>query len=349
MAERLFLRDYDYDLPSELIAQYPSSSRGHDRLLCLSNDEMTHIEFGHVYDLLEPGDLLVLNNTKVIKARLQGTKDTGGACEILIERVIANSDELEAMCLVRSSKPLINGRFIMIADHKVLCLDRTEQFYRLKFPFRVLDFLETFGQVPIPPYLERGQVKVDESRYQTVYGKRDGAVAAPTAGLHFTEKLLNQLQDKGVGLAELTLHVGAGTFQPVRSENIEEHTMHKEWFEISDETARLISNAKESGSRVIAVGTTVVRALESAAKIGQLGRSGVCGETNLFIKPGFQFKVVDCIITNFHLPKSTLLIMICAFAGYDRVMHAYLSAIEEGYQFFSYGDAMWLDRAPCTS
>ncbi len=347
MTYQLSLEAYDYDLPLDLVAQYPSVSRGKDRLLCVAENELKHLEFNEISKKFRVGDLVVLNNTKVIKARLRGTKDSGGACEILVERIIDNTNGLEANCQVRVSKPLRDGRNLLVGGQKILSLGRVDQFYRLKFPNKVVDFLESYGEMPIPPYLEREEIKIDESRYQTIYGKHDGAIAAPTAGLHITETLLDQLRERGVGIAELTLHVGAGTFQPIRAENIENHRMHSEWYEIPEETASLIRSTKRSGARVVAIGTTVVRALESAALNAEINGARLSGETRLFIKPGFEFRIVDCLVTNFHLPKSTLLIMVCAFAGYHRVMKAYRSAIEESYQFFSYGDAMWLDRDSC--
>lgn len=347
MTQKMSLQAYDYDLPLDLIAQYPSESRGEDRLLCVSENKVKHLQFDNVSTQLRAGDLVVLNNTKVIKARLKGAKDSGGSCDILVERIIDKTNGLEANCQVRVSKPLREGRYVLVSGQKVFSLGRVGQFYRLKFPIKVVDFLESFGEMPIPPYLERKEVRVDESRYQTIYGKYDGAVAAPTAGLHVTEELLDQLREKGIRIAELTLHVGAGTFQPVRAENIERHIMHEEWYEIPEATVSLVRSTKEAGARVVAIGTTVVRALESAAQSGTFNDDSLSGETSLFIKPGFRFRIVDCLVTNFHLPKSSLLIMVCAFAGYERVMDAYRSAIEEGYQFFSYGDAMWLDKDPC--
>ena len=347
MTHKLSLESYDYDLPQGLVAQYPSASRGKDRLLCVSEDSLRHQEFGDISMQLSPGDLIVLNNTKVIKARLRGTKDSGGTCEILVERIIENTNGLEANCQVRVSKSLREGRYLLVGGKKIMSMGRVDEFYRLKFPIKVIDFLETYGEMPIPPYLERGEIEIDESRYQTIYSKHHGAVAAPTAGLHITETLLDQLQEKGIQIAELTLHVGAGTFQPVRAENIGGHVMHKEMYEIPEETASLIRSTKQTGARVVAIGTTVVRALESAAQNDVFEGACLSGETSLFIKPGFQFKVVDSLVTNFHLPKSSLLIMVCTFAGYDRVMKAYRSAIKERYQFFSYGDAMWLDKDPC--
>ncbi len=349
MTQNLSLESYDYELPQDLVAQYPSLSRGKDRLLCVSENNLKHQEFADISMQLSAGDLIVLNNTKVIKARLRGTKDSGGTCEILVERIIDNSNGFEADCQVRVSKPIRDGRYLLVGGEKIISMGRVDEFYRLKFPIKVIDFLETYGEMPIPPYLERGEIEIDESRYQTIYGKHHGAIAAPTAGLHITETLMDELREKGIQIAELTLHVGSGTFQPVRAENIVQHRMHKEVYEIPEETASVIRSTKQAGARVVAVGTTVVRALESAARDGVFEGAYLSGETSLFIRPGFDFKIVDSLVTNFHLPKSSLLIMVCAFAGYDRVMNAYRSAIKEGYQFFSYGDAMWLDKDPCMS
>ena len=346
MRKELGLSAYDYKLPSGLIAQYPSKARGEDRLLSLRNSSLSHLQFKDISDLLNPGDLLILNNTKVIRARLQGQKDSGGACEIIVERV---TEDNEALCLVRASKPIKDGSSINVQGQKITSKGREGQFYKLIFPIPVLGFLDVHGEIPIPTYLGRSQEEIDFSRYQTIYSKTPGAVAAPTAGLHITHDLLEKLGLTGVQVAEITLHVGVGTFQPIRSKNIEDHRMHSEKYEISEATSSLILETKARGAKVVAVGTTVVRALESAAQNSNAQELATSGETELFIKPGFEFKIVDSLITNFHLPKSTLLLMICAFAGYERVMNAYRVAVENDYRFYSYGDAMWLEKFPCSS
>lgn len=299
-----------------------------------------HLGFQQFPDLLKPGDLLVVNDTRVIKARLVGHKDSGGQAEVLIERIV---DETKALCQVRVSKALKPGRRIRVGDAELEVLGRSGDFYRLGFPSDVLAFLEDRGETPLPPYIQRGAEPVDAHRYQTVYGKRPGAVAAPTAGLHFTEDLLEQVRGRGVDIAEVTLHVGAGTFQPVRVDDVSQHRMHAERYEINGSAARALSECRARGGRVIAVGTTVVRTLESAVGEGGDVQAGQ-GETDLFITPGFRFRAVDALLTNFHLPQSTLLMLVCAFAGHERVMAAYAEAVSAGYRFFSYGDACFMER-----
>ena len=350
MQEKTKLSDFDFVLPDELIAQYPSESRGKERLLRVSSAGLEHYQFDDISKLIGEGDLIVLNNTKVLKARLKGLKDSGGSCEIMVERILGDFEQSrEALCQIRASKPIKMGRNLLVGGHKVHCSSREKEFYVLKFPVSVGDFLETFGEIPIPPYLGRSQSSIDQSRYQTVYGKHPGAVAAPTAGLHITEELLEEIKEKGVKVAELTLHIGAGTFQPIRSENIEDHQMHRERYEIPKETADQIHSTKSDGGRVVAVGTTVVRALESAATDGVLDEQKLNGDTSLFITPGFEFQIVDCMVTNFHLPRSSLLLMVAAFVGQKRVLQAYKEAVKEGYRFFSYGDASWLEKNSCSN
>lgn len=339
------LNDFLYDLPERLIAQYPSDERTASRLLQLTDDGAVHGQFMDITRLLRAGDLLVVNNTKVVKARLLATKDTGGQAEVLLERVL---DEHNALCQVRVSKPLKTDRRLTVDGVELTCVGREGQFYHLRCDQPFLELLERCGHVPLPPYIVRDSESLDtgldQERYQTVYGRVPGAVAAPTAGLHFSKNLLERLSGAGIGLAEVTLHVGAGTFQPVRSD-IATHEMHREVYHIDAEAAQRIAATKAQGGRVVAVGTTVVRTLESAALAGQGKVCPTQAETRLFIKPGFQFQVVDAMVTNFHLPSSTLLMLVCAFAGYEAVMSAYQQAVAEDYRFFSYGDAMWLEHS----
>ena len=350
MKKKTKLSDFDFVLPDELIAQYPSETRGKERLLRVSLAGLEHYQFEDILKLIGEDDLIVLNNTKVLKARLKGLKDSGGSCEIMVERILGDFEQSrEAHCQIRASKPIKTGRSILINGYKVHCIGREKEFYLLEFPLNVGEFLESFGEIPIPPYLGRDQSSIDHSRYQTVYGKHLGAVAAPTAGLHITEELLEEIKEKGVKVVELTLHIGAGTFQAIRTENIKEHQMHREWYEIPKETADQIHSTKARGGRVVAVGTTVVRALESAAVDGVLDQQKLNGDTSLFITPGFEFQIVDCMVTNFHLPRSSLLLMVAAFAGQKRVLHAYEEAVKEGYRFFSYGDASWLEKNSCSN
>jgi S-adenosylmethionine:tRNA ribosyltransferase-isomerase len=336
-------QDFYYDLPETLIAQQPTASRDGSRLLVVSGDQLHDAQFTELPNLLMTNDLLVVNDTRVLKARLKARKDSGGQAEVLLERLI---DEQTALCQVRVSKPLRPGRALLVGSHRLESLGREGQFYRLHFDAPVLDVLEAYGSVPLPPYIEReegGPDAVDEERYQTVWSASPGAVAAPTAGLHFTETLLAEIAALGVRRVPLTLHVGAGTFQPVRVSNLKEHQMHTERFQIDQACAQAVAETRAAGGRVIAVGTTVVRALESAARADGSLEPG-SGETALFITPGYRFKVVDALITNFHLPESTLLMLVSAFAGYERVMAAYRHAVAARYRFFSYGDAMFLSR-----
>ena len=338
------LSDYDFDLPPELIAQFPLADRTASRLLHVTDSVLEDLHFTNVLDLLRPGDLLVMNNTKVIKARLKGHKETGGAVEFMIERV---TGEYTALSMLRASKtPKEGGRlFAENADGETAAATvtgRQGEFFMLKFDDPVLGVLDKFGKVPLPPYIEREAKEEDAGRYQTVYAKYPGAVAAPTAGLHFTEELLQQLRGKGVEETFVTLHVGAGTFQPVREENLETHEMHSEWLTVPEETAQMVNRAKKEGRRVISVGSTSLRALESAAVAPGVIKSGAM-DTKLFIAPGYHFDVIDVMITNFHLPKSTLVMLVSAIVGRDRVMEAYRHAVAEKYRFFSYGDACFFE------
>jgi S-adenosylmethionine:tRNA ribosyltransferase-isomerase len=341
-SERSYVRDdFHYELPDAQIAQYPTQRRDASRLLALDGDAMLDLQFTNLPELLQPGDLLVVNDTRVLKARLEAVKDSGGRAEVLLERIL---DERTALCQVRVSKPLRPGRSLVIGDRRLTALGREDQFYRLSFDAPVLDVLEAHGSVPLPPYIERGAVAEDEERYQTVWSATPGAVAAPTAGLHFTEALLGEIEARGVRRAAVTLHVGAGTFQPVRVRDLSEHRMHSEYYEVGPETAAAIRETRAAGGRVVAVGTTVVRALESRAADATEFEAG-SGDTALFITPGYRFRVVDALITNFHLPESTLLMLVTAFGGYDRAMEAYRHAVRAGYRFFSYGDAMFITAA----
>lgn len=333
------LSDFDYHLPPELIAQHPAAERAASRLLHVDGrtGAMRDRMFRDIVELLDAGDVLVVNDTRVIKARLHGRKDTGGEVEVLVERVL---DEQRALAQVRASKtPKAGRRLLLSGGVEAEVLGRHEEFFELRFASNVLDALAAHGEVPLPPYITHAAEAEDEGRYQTVYARVPGAVAAPTAGLHFDEGLLAALERKGVKRVSLTLHVGAGTFQPVRVDDVSRHVMHSEWYGIPQETVDAIANRK---GRVVAVGTTALRALESAAAGGEL-KAGTA-ETRLFIVPGYRFRVVERLITNFHLPKSTLLMLVSAFAGVENIKRAYEHAVAEHYRFFSYGDAMLLER-----
>ncbi len=334
------LSDYDFDLPGELIAQFPLADRTASRLLHVTESVIEDLFFTDVKRLLRPGDLLVMNNTKVIKARLRGNKETGGAVEAMIERV---TGEFTAISMCRASKSPKPGTklFFNGADGSTCTATvtgRQGEFFELAFEEPVLTVLDRVGKIPLPPYIEREASEGDVNRYQTVYAEHPGAVAAPTAGLHFTEELLDELRKDGIDEAFVTLHVGAGTFQPVREENLEAHVMHSEWFEIDEETAQKVNRAKAEGRRVVSVGSTSLRALESASIAPGIVKAGPM-DTQLFIAPGYRFNIIDVMITNFHLPKSTLVMLISAILGRDRILEAYRHAIEEKYRFFSYGDA----------
>lgn len=334
------LSDFDFHLPPELIAQHPLPDRAASRLLHVAR-ELVDRRFADIEQLLAPGELLVFNDTKVIKARLIGRKPSGGRVEVLIERIHAPR---RAWALVRTSHAPKAGSVFLFGDTdavRATVHGRDEDFFDLEFDQEVLPTLERLGHVPLPPYIAHPDNALDEARYQTVFARVPGAVAAPTAGLHFTEALLDRLRENGVQFAQLTLHVGAGTFQPVRVERLADHVMHAERYEISDATARAVNAARDEGRRVTAVGTTSLRALESAARDGRV-QAGA-GETRLFITPGYRFRVVDRLLTNFHLPKSTLLMLVAAFAGMERIRNAYAHAIERRYRFFSYGDAMLIE------
>jgi S-adenosylmethionine:tRNA ribosyltransferase-isomerase len=336
------LDDFNYNLPDELIAANPLAARDASQLLVVGNDAtFSDKHFADIIDYLQPNDLLVLNNTRVVKARLFGNKLSGGKVEIMLERVVNNQ---EIIAHVRTSKAIKLGMQVLLADGLIMeVIELLDGLFRLQI-LRDIDiyaYLETYGNLPLPPYMHRQAEQFDEERYQTVYAEYNGSVAAPTAGLHFTAELIKKLESKGIKIAYVTLHVGSGTFKPVSVENIAEHKMHSEVFTISQATIDLIQQTKQMGARVIAVGTTSMRTLESVAKLGMTAQSG---ETDIFITPGFEFQVVDMLITNFHLPKSTLLMLVSAFSGFDLMRKAYQYAIEQRYRFFSYGDAMLLTR-----
>lgn len=340
------LDQFDFDLPPELIAQHPPQQRGQSRLLHLNGSDgaLRDLLFRHLPAQLAPGDLLVFNDTRVIKARLGAEKSTGGKVDLLIERIL---DSHHALALLKASHAPRPGAILNVTGATpVRVLERRGEFYLLEFGAQdtVLEVLERAGRVPLPPYITRRAERDDESRYQTVYAHTPGAVAAPTAGLHFDLPMLEALRGRGVDLAFLTLHVGAGTFQPVRVSNIEEHRMHSELFQLPEATVQALIRARSRGGRIISVGTTTLRALESACAGGTLHAGG--GETSIFIRPGFRFRVVDRLITNFHLPRSTLLMLVCAFAGMENTLHAYRHAVARGFRFFSYGDAMLIDPTP---
>ena len=341
------LSDFDFELPPELIAQHPAAERSASRLLDGRGPTPVDRVFRDLPSLLQPGDLLVFNNTRVIKARLYGAKQSGGAVEALIERVLPNHEVLAHMRASKSPKPGSVVRFADAFDAEVLGRGGPDGgLFHLKLSGDPFELLEQHGHVPLPPYITHADDADDVRRYQTVFAKAPGAVAAPTAALHFDDALLAALRERGVCTAEVTLHVGAGTFQPVRTDNLAEHKMHSEWFEVPASTVAAIEATKAAGGRVISVGTTTLRALESAAldaPAGQILQAG-SRDTDIFITPGFQFKVVDLLITNFHLPKSTLMMLVSALAGYEHIRALYQHAIAQGYRFFSYGDAMLIER-----
>ncbi|MBR7793107.1 tRNA preQ1(34) S-adenosylmethionine ribosyltransferase-isomerase QueA [Undibacterium sp. FT147W] len=336
------LSDFDFDLPDALIAQMPLPDRTASRLLHVDGEQLVDRHFSDVIDQLAAGDLLVFNDTRVLKARFFGVKETGGKVQLLVERVLSNTDENRSVLVqMRASKSPLPGSKIRLAEaFDVVVGERQGEFFTLFFPDDIFTLLETYGRLPLPPYIEHDADDFDEQRYQTVYNRVPGAVAAPTAGLHFDQALLERCQQKGIELAYVTLHVGAGTFQPVRVEDLNEHVMHSEWYTVPQETVNAVRKTKAAGGKVIAVGTTSMRALESASQSGQLEAGS--DDTQLFITPGYVFKTVDRLITNFHLPKSTLMMLVSAFAGYDRIKSAYAHAIAQRYRFFSYGDAMLL-------
>ncbi len=340
--------DFDFELPPELIAQHPAPERSAARLLDATGAAPVDRTVRELPALLDAGDLLVFNDTRVIRARLLGAKPSGGAVEALVERILPGQEVLAHVRASKSPRPGSRLRFVAADagsgfDAEVLGRGGPDgSLFRLRFPAEPLVLLERHGHVPLPPYITHADGADDESRYQTVFATRPGAVAAPTAALHFDAALLAALRAHGVALANLTLHVGAGTFQPVRSENLAEHRMHSEWFDLPQATAEAVAAARARGARVWAVGTTTLRALESAAAGGSL-RAG-SGETEIFITPGYRFRIVDALLTNFHLPRSTLLMLVSAFAGYEPIRSLYTHAVRERYRFFSYGDAMLLQR-----
>lgn len=336
------LADFNFDLPEALIAQYPPVQRRASRLLTLEcrSGQLHDRQFAEFPELLQSGDLLVFNDTRVIPARLFGHKDSGGKVEVLIERIL---DSQRALAQIRASKSPRAGTRLTFAEGCTAQVDGREgEFYIVRFDSNtdIVQALESCGHIPLPPYIKRTDEALDRERYQTVYARAHGAVAAPTAGLHFDEAMLAQLRQRGINMAYVTLHVGAGTFQPVRVDDVLEHRMHKEWMTLSAEVVAAIEQTKRNRKRVVAVGTTTVRCLETAALSGQLRPTQ--GDTDIFITPGFQFNVVDALLTNFHLPQSTLMMLVCAFGGYEQVMRAYRHAVEQKYRFFSYGDAMFL-------
>ncbi len=345
----LTVDDFDFPLPPELIAQHPAPERTGSRLLHVAGATLTDRRFADLPGLLKAGDLLVFNDTRVIKARFFGVKATGGQVEVMLERIV---DATHAVAQIRASKSPKPGTTLKLADaFEVMVTGRagaSGEFFALELEHRssdnLWDLAEQYGKLPLPPYIEHPAEGADETRYQTVYARKPGAVAAPTAGLHFDEGMLDTLRAHGINTAFLTLHVGAGTYQPVRVDKIADHKMHSERFEIPVATAEAVAATRAAGGRVIAVGTTSLRALESAGNPDGTVRVGGA-ETDIFITPGYRFQVVDRLITNFHLPKSTLMMLVSAFAGYDAIRAAYAHAVAERYRFFSYGDAMLLERA----
>lgn len=342
--------DFSFDLPPHLIARYPQAERTASRLLGLdgATGAINDGQFVDVLDKVNAGDLMIFNDTRVIPARVFGQKESGGKLEVLVERMV---DEHTVLAHVRCSKsPKPGSKIILDGGVNVTMVARHDALFELRFEDsrNVLDVLEHVGHMPLPPYIDRPDEDSDKERYQTVYNKNPGAVAAPTAGLHFDDNILAKIKDKGVKIAFVTLHVGAGTFQPVKVDSVTDHVMHKEYIEVSEEVSELIKVTKAAGKRVITVGTTSMRSIESAAnKALENGKSMApfYGDSDIFIYPGYEFKVVDAMVTNFHLPESTLIMLISAFAGFDNVMNAYQHAIAQEYRFFSYGDAMFIEKA----
>ncbi len=337
------LSDFDYDLPPHLIAQEALDDRAASRMLLMKESgECQDRRFRDLLDLIQPEDLLVFNNTKVLPARLFGQKSTGGQIEVLVERLL---NDRRLLAHIRSSKsPKAGARLTLEGAFEAEVVGRQGALFELVFDHEstAVELLEAHGHMPLPPYIERADTPADHARYQTVFAQRPGAVAAPTAGLHFDDELMAALKAKGVATAEVTLHVSAGTFQPVRTEDLSEHIMHSEWIDVPESVCNAVEACRKRGGNVIAVGTTTVRSLESAALKGTL--KPFQGDTDIFITPGYVFQVIDRLITNFHLPKSTLLMLISAFSGYDEIKKAYRHAVEEEYRFFSYGDAMYLSK-----
>lgn len=342
----MHLNDFNFLLPDELIARYPTKQRTGSRLLYLNGPSgiCEHLQFPDIERLLNPGDLLVFNNTKVIPARLFGQKPSGGKVEVLIERMTSDHS---ALAHIRANKSPKSGTELMMEGGITLKVSgREENLFKVECvnTTPLVDLLEQHGHMPLPPYIERTDETSDRERYQTVYAQKKGAVAAPTAGLHFDDDLIKRLQEKGVETAYVTLHVGAGTFQPVKTDNLKDHVMHSEWIDVPDSVVEKIRATQASGHRIVAVGTTTVRSLESASQSGQI--EPYTGDTQIFIYPGYSFKTVDAMLTNFHLPKSTLIMLVSAFAGQTSVMQAYHEAIQQQYRFFSYGDAMFITINP---
>ncbi|MEI2768205.1 MAG: tRNA preQ1(34) S-adenosylmethionine ribosyltransferase-isomerase QueA [Nitrosomonas sp.] len=337
--------DFDFDLPKDLIAQFPAKERTSSRLLYLNNlQEWQDTWFVDLPSYLKPGDVMVFNDTQVLKARLFGKKESGGQVEVMIERIL---DRHHVLASIRASHaPKVNSKLILKDVIPVTVVDRSGEFYRLYFDDTrsIDDWLDCYGQLPLPPYITRESTEFDESRYQTVYARNPGAVAAPTAGLHFDAGIMTRLRNLGVSIAYLTLHVGAGTYQPVRVNQIEDHVMHSEMFHIPQATVDVIQQTQENGGRILAVGTTSLRALEACAMQHDGRLVAGHGDTNMFITPGYRFRIVERLLTNFHLPRSTLLMLVAAFAGMDVIKRSYQHAIDQRYQFFSYGDAMLIER-----
>ncbi len=338
--------DFSFELPDELIARYPTAERTASRLLSLDGNSgaLADLQFTAILEKVQPGDLMVFNNTRVIPARLFGKKQSGGKLEILVERML---DDKRILAHVRCSKsPKVDNIICLDNGYEMKMCARHDALFELELQSdkTILEVLEEVGHMPLPPYIDRPDEDADKERYQTVYNQTPGAVAAPTAGLHFDDAMLAALKDKGVNTAFVTLHVGAGTFQPVRVDEILDHKMHSEWAEVSQDVVELIASTKANGRRVIAVGTTSVRSLESAAKASAAELEAFSGDTDIFIYPGYQFQVVDAMVTNFHLPESTLIMLLSAFAGFDEVKNAYQHAIAQKYRFFSYGDAMFVTK-----
>jgi len=332
--------DFNYHLPVELIANYPLEKRSLSRLLVFNND-ISHMKFIDIIKFFNEGDLLVVNNTSVIPARIFGQKESGGAIEVMLERIIENN---QALVQIRSGRSPKIGSFLNLDSYKAKCIDRKDNFFIIQFDNPPLDVFNKIGHIPLPPYIKRKDEDLDKERYATVYEDKElqESVAAPTAGLHFDNELLNSLKKAGVKIATINLSVGAGTFQPVKVDNIKDHDIHEEYLEVTNDVMRLVSETKSAGNKVFAVGTTATRALETAFTHGN--KNGYKGYTKLFIYPGYKFKAVDNLITNFHLPQSSLLMLVSAFVGYDNMKHIYKTAVDKKYRFLSYGDAMLLEK-----
>ena len=332
--------DFNYHLPEELIANYPLEKRSLSRLLVFNND-ISHMKFIDIIKFFNEGDLLVVNNTSVIPARIFGQKESGGAIEVMLERIMENN---QALVQIRSGRSPKIGSLLNLDSYKAQCIDRKDNFFIIQFDNPPLDVFNKIGHIPLPPYIKRKDEDLDKERYATVYEDKElqESVAAPTAGLHFDNELLNSLEKAGVKIATINLSVGAGTFQPVKVDNIKDHDIHEEYLEVSNDVMRLVSETKSAGNKVFAVGTTAARALETAFTHGN--KNGYKGYTKLFIYPGYKFKAVDNLITNFHLPQSSLLMLVSAFIGHDNMKLIYKTAVDKKYRFLSYGDAMLLEK-----